>query len=69
MKPKTVMILVVVAFLVILVLQNSAPVALNFLFWKLSMSGIILFPLIFLAGLSVGWLGGFLIRGRGHGNP
>lgn len=39
----------------VLVLQNTEVVEIRFLFWKLSMSRALLVPLVFMAGLLVGW--------------
>lgn len=40
----------------IIIFQNSQAVAIKFLFWQVSMSGILLFPLVFALGLLCGWL-------------
>lgn len=42
--------------LVIVGVQNSRPIALRFLFWKAEVDGLLLFALIFLGGMLVGWL-------------
>lgn len=39
----------------VLVLQNTEVVEVRLLFWTLSMSRALLLPLVFLAGLLVGW--------------
>jgi len=57
MKPKTITILILGALLLIILLQNTQVVSVRFLFWKLSMSRIILLPLILLFG----FVGGFFV--------
>lgn len=42
--------------LVIVGAENSRPIALRFLFWKAEIDGLLLFALIFLGGMLVGWL-------------
>ncbi|MFC1808554.1 lipopolysaccharide assembly protein LapA domain-containing protein [Candidatus Omnitrophota bacterium] len=55
MKPKTIMILVVSVLFLIILLQNTQVVSVRLLFWELSMSRIILLPLILIAGIAVGF--------------
>jgi len=58
MKPRsTVGIILGVIFLIFL-LQNTQVVSIRFLFWKLSMSRIILLPLVMLAGFIIGFFVG-----------
>jgi len=58
MKPKTIVTLVFGVLLVVVLLQNTQVVSVRFLFWKLSMSRIVLLPLIislvFIIGFFVG---------------
>lgn len=55
MTPKlTGVIILIVLFLVVL-LQNTQVVSLRLLFWEISMSRIILFPLVMLAGIIIGF--------------
>jgi len=42
--------------LVIVGAQNSRPIALRFLFWKAEVDGLLLFALLFLGGMLIGWL-------------
>ncbi|MBU1864084.1 MAG: LapA family protein [Candidatus Omnitrophica bacterium] len=55
MKPKTIMILVVSIVFFIILLQNTQVVSLRLLFWEISMSRIILMPLIMLIGFGAGF--------------
>lgn len=55
-RPKQIFIAFVCLLLVILLAQNTEVVTLRFLFWKISMSRIILIPLVFLVGGLVGFL-------------
>ncbi len=55
MKPKTVVILVVSTLFLIILFQNTEVVSLRLLFWKISMSGIILLPLIMVVGFIIGY--------------
>lgn len=54
MKPKTVTLLIGGILLLIILLQNTQVVSIQFLFWKLSMSRIIFLPLIMLIGFIIG---------------
>ena len=56
MKIKTIIILVLVAFLVIFLLQNTEVIDVQFLFWQISMSRIVLLFSTFIVGLITGWL-------------
>jgi putative membrane protein len=55
MRVKTVVIVIALVLLLIVVLQNTQVVTLRFLFWNLTMSRVILLPLIGLAGFVVGY--------------
>jgi uncharacterized integral membrane protein len=57
MRYKTVFAIVAILLVLWFVLQNSQAVPMRFLFWKISMSGILLFPLIFALGALTGWIG------------
>ena len=58
MKPKSIAILIGVILLLIIVLQNTQVVSLQFLFWQLSMSRIIFLPLVILIGFIIGFFVG-----------
>ena len=56
MKIKTIAILVLVAILLIIFFQNMQVVEFRLLFWEISMSRIILFPLILITGVLIGYV-------------
>jgi uncharacterized integral membrane protein len=54
MKPKMIAILVSGCLFLIVLLQNTQVVSLRFFFWQISMSRIILFPLVMFIGFIIG---------------
>jgi uncharacterized integral membrane protein len=54
MKSKVIIIIVLAALLVIFVLQNTAMVEINFLFWDLSIPRALLLFVCFAIGLIIG---------------
>jgi len=58
MRPKTIAIFILGGLLFIILLQNTQVVSVRFLFWELSMSRIILVPLIMLMGFIIGFFVG-----------
>jgi uncharacterized integral membrane protein len=67
-KTKQWLIVVVAVLCLILLVQNAQVVSFNILFWKISMSRIIAFPLLILAGAVVGYiLGRYSRYGAGKG--
>jgi len=58
MSPKKIALIVLGALLLIVLLQNTQVVSVRFLFWKLSMSRIILLPLFMLIGFIIGFFVG-----------
>ncbi len=61
MKPKTIIILIILVLFLIVLLQNTQVVTLRFLFWEISMS-----PIIFLAAsLFIGVVIGYVAAGIG----
>jgi len=59
MSAKTIFILIILTAFLVVLLQNTQVVELRLLFWKISMSRIILFPLTLFLGVIIG-----LILGR-----
>ena len=57
-KPKTIVTLVFGFLLLVVLFQNTQVVSVRFLFWKLSMSRIILLPLFMLIGFIIGFFVG-----------
>jgi uncharacterized integral membrane protein len=56
MKARTILIAVLIGLFVILLIQNVEVVYMRFLFWKISMSRIIFYPLILIAGFIIGYI-------------
>ena len=59
MKAKTILFMILGLIFLTIIVQNTEVVSLQLLFWEISMSRIILFPLFiivgFIAGIIVGW--------------
>lgn len=62
LKPRHWAIVVLAALFLILLIQNAQVVSFNILFWKISMSRIIAFPLLVLTGLVIGYILGRYAR-------
>ena len=62
MKPKTVIIWIVIILILIVLFQNTQAVTLRLLFWELSISQIFLIPLTLLIGFGFGYLVGRIRR-------
>ncbi len=56
MKPKTILIAILVILFLVIFLQNTQMVTLRFLFWKVAISRIILIPLFALVGFVLGYV-------------
>ncbi|MBN2016873.1 MAG: DUF1049 domain-containing protein [Candidatus Cloacimonetes bacterium] len=54
MKIKHILMIVLIIAVIIIVIQNSEQVSLTILFWNISMSKIIFYPLLFVVGFLVG---------------
>ena len=59
-NPKTIAIVVVVVLFLIFLFQNTSAVTLRLYFWEVSLSQIILVPLILLVGFACGFAVGKL---------
>jgi uncharacterized integral membrane protein len=69
MKPKTIFIVAVLLLLGITIIQNTEVTGVQFLIWKVEMSRAIMLPIIFIAGLIIGFLGCLIItkkKDRNH---
>ena len=62
MKAKIVLVLVLVILLGVLLIQNTQVVTYRLYFWTISMSQVILVPLIALAGFLIGYIFGTMRR-------
>ncbi len=58
MKPKVIFALVLAGLFLILLLQNTQVVSVRLFFWTISMSRIILLPLMILMGFIIGFFVG-----------
>ena len=56
MRPKFIIVLVLITLFLIILIQNIQPVTLQLFFWKVGMSQIILIPLIMAIGFVVGFV-------------
>jgi len=54
MRPKFIVVLILIALFLIILIQNIQPVTLQLFFWKVGVSQIILIPLIMAIGFVVG---------------
>jgi len=54
MKLKHILMIILVIAVLIVVIQNSEQTSLTILFWNISMSKIIFYPLLFVVGFLVG---------------
>lgn len=52
---KKILYIVIAIIFIILLIQNTQAVTLTFLFWKISMSRILLYPLLICIGFLTGW--------------
>ena len=56
MKAKTILILIAVAFVLIVFVQNVEVVTYNILFWEISMTRVIFFPFVLIIGFLLGYI-------------
>jgi uncharacterized integral membrane protein len=69
MSAKAVVIVIAAILFLVIVLQNTQVVTLQFLFWELAMSRIILLPLVGLIGFILGYAACQLGKKPGKGKP
>jgi len=62
MKPKTIIILILIILSLIIAIQNIEVVDLQLLFWKISMSRIIFMVFLLLVGFILGYLVAKLVK-------
>ncbi len=56
MRPKLIVVLVLIALFLVILFQNIQPVTLRLFFWKVEMSQVILIPIIMAIGFVVGFI-------------
>ena len=69
MKIKVIFVLVLIALLAVLLIQNTALVTFHVLFWTISMSQVVLVPFAALAGFLIGVVVGTMRHRRKRGTP
>jgi len=57
MRPKFIVVLVLITLFLIILIQNIQPVTLRLFFWKVGMPQIILMPLT----MAIGFIAGFIV--------
>jgi uncharacterized integral membrane protein len=57
MKPKLIVVLILIALFLVILIQNIHPVTLRLFFWKVGMSQIILIPIT----MGIGFVAGFIV--------
>jgi uncharacterized integral membrane protein len=62
MKPKTIIILILIVLALIVFIQNTEIVNLQLLFWKISMSRIIFMAFLLIVGFGLGYLVATLVK-------
>ncbi len=67
MKPKQTLILILALVLIIIIIQNSGVAVVQLLFWKISMSMIVLIFSVALIGFAIGWLTRHHVTDRNKG--
>jgi uncharacterized integral membrane protein len=67
MKAKQAFIIVLAALLTIIIIQNSGVAVVQLLFWKISMSMIVLIFSVALIGFAIGWLARYHASERNKG--
>jgi uncharacterized integral membrane protein len=65
MKPKTIVVLVLIGLFLIVLIQNAQVVTLRLLFWEIGMSQIIMLPL----AAAIGFVLGFIVAKVTGGTP
>jgi putative membrane protein len=56
MKPKTIIIMVLLLLSLVILIQNTQVVTLQVFFWHITMSRILLIPLLMIIGFAIGYL-------------
>jgi uncharacterized integral membrane protein len=64
MRPKFIVVIVLIALFLIILIQNIQPVTLRLFFWKVGMSQIILIPLTMAIGFVIGFIVAKVIGNR-----
>jgi len=60
MKPKTIIILILLILCLVILIQNTEVVTLQVFFWPITMSRILLIPILLFIGFVIGYLAAVL---------
>jgi uncharacterized integral membrane protein len=55
MKPKTIIILILIALSIVILIQNTQVVEVQIFFWKIAMSRIIMITFLLIVGFVIGY--------------
>lgn len=64
MKPKIILVLILIIMAVIILIQNHEIVTYRIFFWRISMSQVILLPLALIVGFVIGYIVAKMGRGK-----
>ena len=64
MKPKIILVLVLIIMAVIILIQNHQVVTYRIFFWRISMSQVILLPLALIIGFVIGYIVAKMGKGK-----
>ena len=64
MNWKLIILIIAIVCMAIFVFQNMAVVQVQFLFWRLEASRVVIYLSLFLIGFGVGWIGNSMRRRR-----
>jgi uncharacterized integral membrane protein len=56
MNGKFILVVIIIGLVAIFIIQNIMAVSIHFLAWTLSMNGALLFIIILILGIVIGWL-------------
>ena len=68
MKPKAIVVTVLIVLCLIVLLQNTQVVTMRFFFWEVSVSRILLLPLLIIVGFIIGYVTAKLEKKSGKGS-
>jgi len=66
MKPKTIIILILLIICLVILIQNTEVVTLQVFLWSITMSRILLIPLLIIIGFVIGYLAAALKKHPGN---
>jgi uncharacterized integral membrane protein len=66
MKPKTIILLILLLLCLVLLIQNTEVVTLQVFFWQITLSRILLIPILIVIGFVIGYLAAALRKRPGE---